>query len=173
MTNIELIKSDLPNTPDDVIDVWLLPHSKRQGFGWPPRIDNEWRYVLGLGRDLSYFQKMHWELREIKITPENLTPNSLSLIQSLYQVHSLKGLERVANSMAYIKEHGKFPRPIVLEETSKGYDILDGSHRITAYFYLYGWFVTEDKNVPYINVTDTQIIWVGNHVALGSLTTVA
>jgi hypothetical protein len=47
-----VIKNDLPQTPDDVIDIWLTTHFER--FGWPPRISNEWRYILGLGNDLEF-----------------------------------------------------------------------------------------------------------------------
>ena len=46
-----IMKADLPNWPDDVIDGWLVTFYNR--FGWPPRGDNDWRYIIGRNRDLA------------------------------------------------------------------------------------------------------------------------
>lgn len=157
---VQVIKADLPNTPDDVIDIWLLPHSKRKGFGWPPRKNNEWKYVLGLDRAFSDLQKLRWELEEIIITPEVLNPSSKDMIEIIYQSYASDGYKRVADLVAYMMEYGKFPRPVILEKTPEGYSVLDGSHRITAYFYLCGYFKAEDKILRHIHAKDAQSAWI-------------
>jgi hypothetical protein len=53
---LSCIRADLPDMPDEVISIWLSIHFGR--FGWPPKIDNDWRYVLGLGRDLKFLQSL-------------------------------------------------------------------------------------------------------------------
>ena len=54
MNPLQTMQADLPNLPVEIIDTWHLTFYK--SFGWPPRIDNEWRYVLGPGNDRIFLQ---------------------------------------------------------------------------------------------------------------------
>ena len=168
--SLEIIKADLPNTPDDIINTWLLTYFKK--LGWQPKIDNDWRYILGVGRGLEFLQSMQWHKDCIEITPNNLTPKSLGIIIDLFNTHVLRqhtvysvmmgdGLGRFNRCVAYLKEYGEFPCPVILEQTDNGYRVLDGNHRITAYFYLYGYFKIENDETPCMNVADKQFTWIG------------
>jgi hypothetical protein len=165
---IEAIKADLPNFPEEVIDGWLMTHFKR--FGWPPKVGNDWRYILRPGNDLSYLQNLKWQKKKIKLTPSLLSPDDLYAVTSLFRSHVLKqttffsvmmsdGHERFKSCCAYLKEHGRFPKPVVLEMRPEGLWILDGNHRMTAFLYLYGYFKIEDPSIPCLNVQDEQEVW--------------
>ena len=61
-----------------------------------------------------------------------------------------------------MKEHGHFPRPIILGTNRNGFDVLDGNHRLTAYFYLYGYFQVENDETPALNVSEQQEVWIAS-----------
>lgn len=168
--NIPLIKTDLPETPDEVIDIWLSTFFRR--FGWPPRNDNDWRYVLRGSKDLAYLQSLQWEKKAIELRPDILHPEDLNIIIGLFSTHVL-GQRTVFSSMSdgarrfnaakdYLKENGVFPRAIVLGSSSQGYHVLDGSHRMTAFLYLYGFFNVQNEEVPCLNVKQLQEVWIGS-----------
>lgn len=174
---IEILKPDLPNMPDEVIDVWLMTHYRR--FGWPPTANPQWKYIFGLGRPLEYFQHMNWERAGLELTPHLLTPKALQVIVGLVETHYFHrdtvfartmsdSRERLENCMAYLKEHGTFPRPVILHATPQGYEILDGNHRMTAFFYLWGMFniPNGDPDVPCLKVQNAQPFWVGSNAAV-------
>ena len=70
------------------------------------------------------------------------------------------GTQRFRNCCAYLKTHGVYPHPIVLQRTDAGYFVLDGNHRLAAYFYLYGYFVVENDETPDFNVRELQEAWI-------------
>lgn len=168
---LEILKPDLPNMPDEVIEVWLITHFNR--FGWPPSSNREWRYIFGLNREFSYFQSMRWERTEIALHPRLLSPTALQTIVGLVQTHYFgqftafsmmsDSRERLQNCTDYLKEHGNFPKPVILQDTPEGYEILDGNHRVTAFFYLSGMFNlrNDDPDVPCPMVQSSQTFWVG------------
>ncbi|MDO8422844.1 MAG: ParB N-terminal domain-containing protein [Parvibaculum sp.] len=168
---LEILKPDLPNMPDEVIEVWLVPHYQR--FGWPPSANRDWRYIFGLDRPFEYFQSMTWEKTEIELTPSALTRSAFQTIIGLVQTHYFGQLtpysgmsdskERLDRCVDYLKEHGTYPKPVILLSTPEGYEILDGNHRVTAFFYLYGYFNTPncDQAVPCLEVKQEQPFWAG------------
>lgn len=71
------------------------------------------------------------------------------------------GRERFLKCCEFSKEHGRFPKPVILEEKmDRKIAILDGNHRLTAYFYLYGFFNIESPDIPYLNIKEFQEYWV-------------
>jgi hypothetical protein len=166
--DMSVIRTDLPNTPNEVISVWLSTHFKR--FGWPPRVDNDWRYVLGLGRDLQFLQSLRWTKQSVKPTPRMLAEPALATIIGLFQTYVLKqttvysaigdGLERFDSCCAYLRERGVFPQPVVLLSSPDGHTVLDGNHRMTAFFYLYGYFRIDHEGIPCLKVTAEQEAWI-------------
>ncbi len=86
-TPLEIMQADLPNMPAEIIDIWLLTHYKR--FGWPPRVDNDWRYILGSGNDLSFLQRHSWQRPEIRLSPERLAPTSQEMTVDLFRTYVL------------------------------------------------------------------------------------
>jgi hypothetical protein len=169
MTPLKMMQADLPNMPTDVIDIWLSTFYNR--FGWPPELDNEWRYVLGQGNDLAFLQKLAWQQQEIQLSPELLEPSSRQMIVDLFRTYVLghttiytsmsDGPERFRSCCEFIRSHKKFPRPVVLRQSTNGYHILDGNHRLTAFFYLFGWFNIKNDETPDPELSDVQTTWIG------------
>jgi hypothetical protein len=167
-----MMQSYIPNTPEEVIDIWLRPHSTREGFGWPPKPDSDWRYVLREQNGFEYLKSLTWQKKTIEISPDIFVKEDLDIVVGLFKAHVLKhqnmfsnmsdSIERIENCCSYLKEHGVFPRPVILEETAHGFKILDGNHRILAMMYLYGYFNVESPEVPNLNVHKAQNVWVAS-----------
>ncbi len=73
------------------------------------------------------------------------------------------GPERFNSCCTYMKEHGVFPQPIMLLSTPNGYDVLDGNHRLAAFFYLYGYFNIENAEIPCLKVANEQEVWIAKN----------
>jgi hypothetical protein len=168
--SIEKLRVDLPDMPEEVIEGWLMTHYGR--FGWPPRVDNDWRYVLRPGNDLGYLQKLRWQKKLFHLSVDALSSQDQGIIVELFRAHVLNetnaysmmmrdGKERFERCLAYLKANGAFPKPPILQTNSQGYWILDGNHRLTAYFFLYGYFKTNIDGMPDMNVNEMQEFWVG------------
>jgi hypothetical protein len=166
--SVESLKADLPHMPDEVIEGWLMTHHGR--FGWPPRVDNDWRYVLRSGNDLVYLQKLRWQKEVFHLSASALSPKDKEIIVGLFRAHILNeanvysmmsdGRDRFERCLAYIKTNGVFPKPPVLQRRPEGYWILDGNHRLTSYFFLYGYFNVNIADIPDMNVKEKQEFWV-------------
>ena len=140
----ELILQDLPNFPEDVIAQWLVPFAETDG--WPP-IADRWKYLL-TNTNLDYWKNFTWTLEEVSFETLKLTREAESQIAGLLEAYVLgvnniysqqiggNGLERFQFQLAFIKKNKQLIRPPVLVNHGKGYDIMDGNHRIAAYFAL-------------------------------------
>lgn len=170
---LKAIKHDLPQFPSDVAEKWLLPIARRPGFGWPPTTTNDWRFVLGRDNDLSYLKGLAWRRQELELTPPLFDAKVMKMIVGLFQAHVLNepniysmsmtdGAERFQNCCMYLKNHGTFPWPIVLQRLGTKYHVLDGAHRLCAFFYLYGYFNVESADIPCLVVEALQPAWVAS-----------
>jgi hypothetical protein len=168
---LNAILQDLPDMPPDVVEKWLLPTARRPNFGWPPTLTNEWRFVLGRGNDLAYLKALTWRRHEFALKPTMLRPEDMAMVIGLFQAHVLKqsnlysqfmsdGAERFRSCCDYLKKHGVFPWPVVLQNFGNVYRVLDGTHRLCAFFYLYGFFKIENEEVPCLEVRELQPFWV-------------
>jgi hypothetical protein len=72
------------------------------------------------------------------------------------------GPARFRRCCDFLKEHGTFPRPVVLENIGSRLDVLDGHHRLTAFFFLYGYFKVEHPDVGWPTVQAEQDVWVAS-----------
>ena len=154
--------------PDEVIEVWLVPHAQRAG--WPPTKSNYWWFILGRDRDLDDLKRLRWQRETLALTPTMLAPRHLVIVGGLVQTYVLKkdtifseisdGADRFRRCCDFLKERGVFPRPVTLERTATGLDVLDGHHRLTAFFFLYGYFEIDHPDVPCLNVRAEQDVWV-------------
>ena len=119
---------------------------------------------------MDYLKALSWEKASIKFTPESIAPRDLKIIIGLFQTYILKeqspyscmrdGQERFKE---YIQSSFNFPKPVILERASDDkYFILDGYHRITAYFYLFGFFNIKNAETPNLNVHEEQMFWIAN-----------
>ncbi len=149
----EQIKADLPNFPDEVIDVWLLPIATGRdgdGYGWPPRVEDlgEWRYALKC-KSLDYWRQTIWSRTEHEFNPDFFCDGSLRALVGLLgayvkgEVNSYSNLQngrqRFASLVRYISQNGVVPVPVVYEEDN-GVSFVDGNHRIAALTYVRGIF---------------------------------
>lgn len=164
-----IIKDSLPYTPTDIIDIWLAPIAKN--YGWPPSQYNNWRYVLGKERRLEYLQCLDWTLNDIELIPKMIIPHDFDIVTELFKSYVLKqktiysmtmpdGFDRFQKCCEYIKSNGIFPRPIIIENINNLYHIFDGYHRLTAFFYLYGFFNVSKKDVHSLKVQSIQKAWI-------------
>ena len=170
-----IIQKILPNTPSEVISIWLAPIADTHG--WPPTQDNDWRYVLGKDRNLEYLQSLKWSLDEIELKPDLIVPYDRQIVIDLFRSHVLKkttvysmvmsnGLERFQNSCDYLKREGILPKPIILEQLGKQFHIFDGYHRVTAFFYLSGYFNISNEHAPCLKVQANQKAWIAKKIDL-------
>lgn len=138
------VKKDLPNFPDDVIREWLLPYAIK--YGWPPERSSEpstWRNILG--EEIVDWKKRVWKLEEIDLTTLTLSPWATISAEEMLQAYtsnaknaysSLRdssGAARHISAVRYLVGNGRFPKPLMLKNTSLGLEIVDGNHRFLAW----------------------------------------
>jgi len=137
-----LIKNDLPDFPDEVVQTWLLPLAK--SAGWPPTPLSRWDHIL-MHRPLSFWRSVEWEKRRVSLNQFSLEHESLRRIQGLLDAN-VRGVyniyaQQISNTgqrfrriVRYLQQHGSLPAPPVLLSGGFQYEVLDGNHRLAAYF---------------------------------------
>jgi hypothetical protein len=173
MDYFEKIKKDLPNFPDDVVEQFLLPYAKK--LGWPPEnckndSNNRWKNILR-SNDLAYWRQVGWNKEILKLSPHELLSKDYKIVVDLMRTNvqvqdtfyriMLDSKERFDRICLHLKQESVYPRTVAIERIGGKYRILDGCHRLSAYFYLCGWFNIEDDTVPCLGVKDEQEYWVG------------
>ena len=137
-----LIKKDLQNFPDEVIESWLLPLAKEDG--WPP-IATTWNALL-LEKPLQFWMAVVWRKQRIAFTRFNLHPRSFDAVVGIIQTNT-RGLinaysnlrntrKRFNDIIRYLRQHQMLPKPPVILSDGFLYRIADGNHRVAAYMYL-------------------------------------
>ena len=61
----------------------------------------------------------------------------------------------------HLTESGIFSAPVILEETDAGLHVLDGFHRLCAFFYLYGYLQVENTETKVAKASSKQEVWLG------------
>ncbi len=167
-----IIQDTLPNFPDDIIDQWILPFVDTDG--WPPtdeqgKLRNGWRFILG--KDMAYWRSIKWELKESELLSEHLGRMSKSQINDIFQVAVLGASNHMSQIydlkarfdqvVTYISVNGTYPRPPILVVMDAQYEIMDGNHRVSAYFYCVGAFA-KAPNLEVVQKTKRhQRMWIG------------
>jgi hypothetical protein len=152
MSLLEKLKLSLPNFPHEVLNEWLLPFAKDEG--WPPSKDNDtlpnnrWRCFL-IKKPISFWQGVKWEKKTCNISINDFEQIDKEQIFQIIATAVLGYKTLLSQSMSDIKErfekiigyaegHQILPTSPVLLKTNNGYKILDGNHRIATYFHLKG-----------------------------------
>ncbi len=164
---------DLPNFPEDVVEQFLLPYAEE--LGWPPGKcendpSNRWKYILRLN-DLTYWRQLKWNKKTLKLLPHKLLPKDIETVVDLMRSNVLEqttllsitmpdSKERFERICTYLKNEGVYPGTVAIEQMGDRFRIIDGCHRLAAYFYLCGWFKIEDDKVPCLSVMEEQEYWV-------------
>lgn len=127
------------NVPEDVRNDWLYASARNNG--WPPK-GPFWNAVL-LHRDISFWQETKWlketvdlesslwasgTLEAISQMAEGFSGNTSSLFSSKVE------RQRVLNPIRYIFKTGKIPPTIALLAVRGGFEVVDGHHRLLAFF---------------------------------------
>jgi hypothetical protein len=174
---IQRIKNTLPDFPDEVIETWLLPYAVSEG--WPPVIGSDgvplkrWEYLL-MRMPWSEFQNLSWSkvTKHISIY-EFGRPSFLSLVQ-IYEAAILGGnnsmsvsipdlKQRFDSIVNYIRQNGKMPKaPILYLNDVKKYEIFDGNHRLSAYYYCYGYFNENGDSSLMLKAQEDQTYWIAS-----------
>jgi hypothetical protein len=113
---------------------------------------------------------LRWSKELISISPELLTSGDMEIIINHYLTYVVgdktiysdlqDGLARFKRCFEYIKATGVFPCPAVLQKRGDQFWVLDGYRRLTALFYLSGYFRTNNPGIPDLNVRECQETWV-------------
>lgn len=166
------IQKDLPNMPAEIIEVWLKPIAQREDYGWPPGEYNAWHYELGSDSRLAYLAGLRWDKKEMALNPDMIDKHDMNSVMDLFQTHVVGISMSSAASQPehyslfrdhcdYLKEHGTFINPIVLEETGAGLHVLDGFYRLCAYFYLSAYLQSENTEIKAARLAERQSVWLG------------
>ena len=138
------IKRDLPDFPDEVVQTWLVPLAKTAG--WPPAPFSRRDRIL-MHRPLPFWRAVVWDKRRVSLNKYSLGTDSLRRIQGLLDanargIHNIYS-QQISNTSArfqrnvrYLRQHGHLSIPPVLFTTGFQYEILDGHHRLAAYFHV-------------------------------------
>lgn len=172
---ISSIRNIFPNFPDDIIYHWLLPYAISKG--WPPQesygeLRGEWRYLLGTSTNLAYWKSIIWSYESVDIQVNDLDKSScesvLQIISSaVFGIETIMSRsicdlkERFDGIVNYFSENGIFPVAPVLIRSNGKYKLMDGNHRIAAYFYCSG-YITKSPAREIVSKTQPhQSYWIG------------
>lgn len=144
--------------PSAVFDIFIKPlvNIERSIFDELPQ--GRWAAHLGY-MPFDQFAALSWKYEELTIKADILNKPSRIVIEGLIRNHIFNERTEieiyVANSrerflwhLSEIKRTGTICAPIVAVPTTQGFHILDGSHRLAAFFCVYandvppipGWF---------------------------------
>ena len=169
------IRAVFPDFPDEIICQWILPYAILKG--WPPQEEHgalrgEWRYLLGTSTNLAYWKNMIWSYESLDLLVNDLDNSSkdsaLQIISSAVFgketmmsrcISDLK--ERFDRIVKYISEHGVFPVAPVLVRYNGKYKLMDGNHRIAAYFYCSGYITQSPAREIVLKTQLHQSHWIG------------
>jgi hypothetical protein len=169
MNHLSAIKNTLPNFPDHVIDQWIAPFAKTEG--WPPDYRSDrWKYILRK-RDVEFWKDLSWKLEEFELSPDVLNYQDLQMITDLvladvknvenfYSLSIPSSKERFWGICDYMKVYGVYPKPVIIMKIKNKYSFLDGCHRYAAFLFLYGYFKIDHVDSPCLKVIANQKYWV-------------
>lgn len=139
---LKKIKTTVPDIPDEIVQLWLLPFAQK--FGWPPIDSDDWRDKMA-SESIDFWNGASWKQTEIDPIEQGYSYICEHTIEGLINacVYGQQNMEarmmgadskeRFFRALDYMLQHGVFPsRPIVYKERGGRYSILDGSHRIAS-----------------------------------------
>lgn len=141
---LEIIKKDLPNFPDEIINVWLQPYAESDG--WPPDMNTiRWTAVL-FGKNVDFWKRVTWKKEIVNLREVSYCPQTIYTIQEMKAAYELgvknsfkdlyeeSGKQRHLNVLRFLCTNGHFPKPIcLLRQNDNKYSVVDGYHRLVAW----------------------------------------
>ncbi|MFC1645769.1 hypothetical protein ACFL2Y_01145 [Candidatus Omnitrophota bacterium] len=147
----------LPKMPEEIFKLWL--DGRIRSNGWPPSGTN-WQRALR-NKPINFWQKLDWNKRIIALRFEIFTEATKNIIRELIDARffgkanscsDIKGSsERMSKIIEYIEENNALPGHLILMKDGKFYEIVDGCHRLAAFF----------KLKVKINIKDNLEVWMG------------
>jgi hypothetical protein len=148
----------LPQMPEEIFSLWFDGRIKANG--WPPN-GVAWKGALR-EKSIEYWAKLQWNKCLVKIDYDLLTELSKEIIDSLteanfhnkpnyYSDYLPNSKSRLDKITKFIKINSKLPNPLIFIYENGKYEIVDGSHRLTAFFQL------QKPN----NLSRKQEAWIG------------
>lgn len=146
MQSLLAARAQLSKMPADVFNQWLIEVVEERG--WPfgkvdaPKLPPEWHAFL-LGRPISYWSALNWELRDVRFEDANFESESLKKAACILEEvttgrqvfrHPIeRSAERLASCLKYIAENGRLPRPLICVDDPCGLrPLIDGHHRVAS-----------------------------------------
>lgn len=175
MTTISELESSLPNFPREVLEEWLLPYAESEG--WPPAeaddgsLCNRWKYLLA-NKTLKFWKAINWEKVQRHVSIQDLNESCRNVMMSMvlaavkdqsnFYSDSIPDLKpRFERIVEHIRATGKLPCPPTLIHESDGLSIVDGNHRMAAYFYCFGYYKLEVESTLLLATNEIQEFWIG------------
>lgn len=137
------IKKILPNFPDEIIKLWLLPFALK--LGWPPEKHERWSLILA-EKPIEFWRNIKWEKKEIDLSKTPFSAITRGAIKGIADAYLFgknnnywrelgkNGKQRFYDAYKYIAKNGILPKPLILlTNESNDYDVVDGNHRLLAF----------------------------------------
>lgn len=131
----------LQQMPEEIFELWFDDRIKKNG--WPPYREI-WKGTLR-EKPITYWTKLQWKKCSVKIDYDLLTELSKEIICGLTEANFYDKLNsysfypndskfRLNRITDYIQKYSKIPNPLIFIYENGKYEIVDGSHRLTAFF---------------------------------------
>jgi hypothetical protein len=143
MVAVADIKKDLPNWPDEVIEIWLLPLANQQGMGWPPPNPfgaSDWQWVLA-EKNIGWWKKVDWKLEQKDCSFDKLAHATRRVVNEILQTYAFArkmsneaAPEAFSRELRHVFDNGRFLRPVVVMSVVSGLSVIDGNNRIAALY---------------------------------------
>ena len=161
--------------PPEVFDQWLMPFVIDPDYGWPflsikeSIVHSIWEAIFQF-KTLAFWDNMQWKKTHIvHPTDESFDAETMFRIKKLLFIHTRpeqtiftpveNGAHRLLACAKFITIHNKLPLPVVGLSSNNKITIIDGHHRLSAYFYLKHFYNQHDTIKRAINFNIP--IWVG------------
>ena len=153
----------LPQMPKEIFKLWF--NGRIEANGWPPS-GPSWVRALR-EKPMTYWAELQWKKCLVKIDYNLLTESSKEIICGLadanfnnkinsYSLYpGLNSKKKLIDIINYIKKHYKLPNPLIFIYANRQYEIVDGSHRLTAFFQL------QKLSKERMELDNTQEAWIG------------
>jgi hypothetical protein len=135
----EAARQTFSNMPEEMFLLWL--DDRIRSNGWPPN-GPEWEGFL-FGLSVEYWQQLKWELKAVQLSTQNLCHSSQQMVFHIIDacvnnnnnimvqyIPSIR--ERFQGILQYIAQNQEVPKPLIFLQLGGCYEIVDGSHRLSA-----------------------------------------
>jgi len=174
---LHLLQADLPHAPDEVLNEWLAPYAEM--LGWPPSLDRNaqplgrWRGILS-ERSIAFWARVRWRQEEGPLEFSDLDEESQQTLLDLnsayvrgvpnaYGIGITDGRQRLISILAYVFKHGCVPSVVVFLESGSQLSVIDGHHRLVAYFMNKGTRLADAIGAGGAEFNGTLRKWIGSY----------